>query len=581
MALANTRAVGRREGFLCALLPVAVGALSSLAVAEMRQPDSLIGPDSYMRLVRLHDTVAAHRPMHVVARDGSGHGTVLHWSHLLDSFLLLLATPLGWFMPEHAALHTAGLLLGALSLAALGYACVWAVAPFVPPAWRWMATVAGILAPAVWSYGLIGIVHHHLPAVVVAVATWGWAARIGAGMPGGIALGIWAAFGIWLTPETLPLTMLGFGAVYVAWVERGGIGLAASIRATGIALFAAVVAAWLVDPPLGGHRAVEFDRISIVFVGIAAVIALLGCAIAAIEGREGRWHRRLLLSATAGAILSGAWLFCVPTVLDGTNAVMSDADRHAFFDNIVEMQPVTTAIGVAQYLFTGLLGAGFALWLFARHRSAIALYIAVCMLALVAAGATHLRFAPYPEIAAALLIPVALSAIPPRRSVGRLGIVLLTLIVPLLGAKIRIAAEAQATAHRPSCQIAGLTDILTRFGDAVVLASVNDTPELLYRTQLRTVGSLYHRHTAAFLRLRAAWRSTPSTAWSAERPPSAVLATEATLLIACPQTKRSPLVQDLPPDTLDDWLNWGQMPRWLHEVARDPTSGTIVYRITR
>ena len=45
---------------------------------------------------------------------------------------------------------------------------------------------------------------------------------------------------------------------------------------------------------------------------------------------------------------------------------------------------------------------------------------------------------------------------------------------------------------------------------AVVPADVNDTPDLLYRTQVRTVGSLYHRDIEAFARLRAAWRVPPS-----------------------------------------------------------------------
>ena len=83
------------------------------------------------------------------------------------------------------------------------------------------------------------------------------------------------------------------------------------------------------------------------------------------------------------------------------------------------------------------------------------------------------------------------------------------------------------------------------------------------------------------MRLRAAWRSKPSTGWYDEQPPPEVLATEATLAIACPRTKRSPLVQDAMSETLDDWLNWGQVPRWLKEVARDPASGNIVYRIVR
>ena len=581
MVLPNTRGIGWREGLFCALLPVLIEVLSSVRVAEMRLPDSLIGPDSHMRLVRLRDILAAHRPLHVVARDASGHGTVLHWSHLLDSVLLILAAPLGWFMPEGAALHAAGLLLGAVSLAALGYASVWAVAPFVRTDWRWMAAVTTIMAPAVWAYGLIGIVHHHTFVVLVAVMSWGWAARLIAGWPGGIALGTWAAAGLWLTPEALPLSVLGFGAVFVAWVDRGGTCAAAGIRATGFSMLAVTVAVWLVDPPAGGHRAVELDRISIVFVGVAAVFAGLGGAIVWIDRRVRTWPGRLGASAMVGVVLCAGWLLCFPAALDGSQTVMSDTERRAFFDFIVEMQPVDTMAAVAHYLFTGLLAAVFLVWMGVRSRSPVAAYASVAMVALISAAATHLRFASYPEVAAALLMPAALDAVRKHRMAVRLGIVVLVLVVPLLGSMVRFSAEARRTAHDPSCKIGGLIAILAPFGNAVVLANVNDTPELLYRTQLRSVGSLYHRNSAAFMRLRAAWRSQPGTAWTDETPPPEVLATEATLLIACPSTKRSALVQDLPPGTLDDWLNWGQVPRWLKEIARDPASGNIVYRIVR
>ena len=56
----------------------------------------LTGPDSYMRLVRLEDKLRQHQIAYVVVGDGSGAGTLLHWSHLLDLVLSLLAAPLRW-----------------------------------------------------------------------------------------------------------------------------------------------------------------------------------------------------------------------------------------------------------------------------------------------------------------------------------------------------------------------------------------------------------------------------------------------------------------------------------------------------
>jgi hypothetical protein len=230
------------------------------------------------------------------------------------------------------------------------------------------------------------------------------------------------------------------------------------------------------------------------------------------------------------------------------------------------------------YLFTSFLGLLFLAWLAIRHRSVVLAYAVVGMAVLIVFAAMHVRFAPYPEAAAALLVPAVLDRVRRQWSVVRIGIVILILAGPLAGFAIDAAKKNQTG---PSCEIGGMADTLAQFGDAVVLANVNIAPELLYRTKLKTVGSLYSFNPRAFLRLWAAWRSRPGTDWNDTEPPPQVLATEATLLIFCPTPGRSLLVADLPEGTLMDRLNWGQIPRWLHEVARDPASGNIVYRIDR
>jgi hypothetical protein len=112
-------------GLLALILDVAIGTphLRAVAAGEM------LNPDSYMRLVRLRDILTAHAAIDVVARDNSGAGTVLHWSHLLDSLLLLLALPLTPVVGQAEALRWAGILLGPLAAASLGIAVAWATAP--------------------------------------------------------------------------------------------------------------------------------------------------------------------------------------------------------------------------------------------------------------------------------------------------------------------------------------------------------------------------------------------------------------------------------------------------------------------
>ena len=573
--------LGWREGVACALLPVVIELASALLRDGFPRPSGSIDADTAIRLVRLRDIVAAHSPLHAIARDGSGHGTILHWSHFLDSLLLMIAAPFGWLMPTDAALFTAGLVLGMISLAGLGFSCAWAVAPCVGVAWRWIAPTAAVLTPAIWAYGQIGIVHHHLLAVLVAVVCWGWSARLilqPAG-PGAIALGAWAATGLWMTPETVPLSVLGLGAVFLAWVGDPRIGSA--IRTIGLTMFGVVLAAFLVDPPATGYAAQEFDRISLVFVGVAAVFAALGCAIPAIGRRAAGWQQRFAAAALVGAVLGGAWLLCFPAFLRGSDTIMSEAEWHAFFGFINEMQPVATGARAVSYLLTPALAALFLVWLAVRHRSVLCLYAAAGSVVSIALAQRHVRFAPYPEAVAVLLLPVALTMVERHirrdgaQMAARLSIVVAVLIVPIFGALVLRAERAgPATA---SCRI---VDRLDAFGDAVTVADVNASPELLYRTQLRTVGSLYHRNPTGFLRLRAAWRSRPDPAHPAAVPPE-IDAAEATLVIFCPNPGRSPLVADLPADTLLDRLDRGEVPPWLREAARIPASGNIVFRVVR
>ncbi|MBV8095264.1 MAG: hypothetical protein JO110_18940, partial [Acetobacteraceae bacterium] len=77
---------------------------------------SLVNPDSYMRLIRLQEILRQQAPLHTVPRDGSGLGTVLHWSHLLDSIVLALACPLVPVFGWHAALYWIAVAFGPLSL---------------------------------------------------------------------------------------------------------------------------------------------------------------------------------------------------------------------------------------------------------------------------------------------------------------------------------------------------------------------------------------------------------------------------------------------------------------------------------
>jgi hypothetical protein len=142
--------------------------------------------------------------------------------------------------------------------------------------------------------------------------------------------------------------------------------------------------------------------------------------------------------------------------------------------------------------------------------------------------------------------------------------------VALLGKLLQPAAAAAA--DKPDCSVRTLAPKLAPYAGEVVLSDANDVPELLYRTGVLTVGSLYHRNAAGFLRLRAAWNGAAS-----ETVPPAVRATEASYVLVC--RHKPPPQAGMTEAPLQTALAKGDAPAWLDPVFDDRLSGFALYRV--
>lgn len=541
---------------------------------------ALINPDSYMRLVRLRDGLAVGHVGHVVAADGSGAGTVLHWSHLLDTLLVLLAVPLRPWLDWSAALFVAAALLGPLSVWVLGAALAWAVAPVAAPRFLWAAPLAAGLSAPVLAYGATGVAHHHVLLLAAAVFVCGACGRAARGdRLAGWRAGLAAAVAIWLTPETLPALAAGFFLPLLAWLRRPGDARRgrgiADAMALGAAAFALVTAcAWIVDPPMQ-RWAADIDRVSVVYVALGGAVAVAGGAFGvAARLPVGPGWRAIAALAPATAALP-LWAAAFPAVLRGPGGLMESATAHAFFAGIAEMRPVEGVGEAALYLWPGMAATALAAALGWRGRDpawAWATWVAAVAVGL---AAWHVRFAGFPAMCAAAALPVALtraSALRPasRRAPARVGAFAVVLLLPILPALAGALPDHPAYA----CPVRAALPLLAAHPGAVVLSSVNEVPELLWRTRVRTVGSLYHRNAAAFLRLRAAWRSgTDGTS-----VPDAVRATGAQYVLICPALSGPAAGAD----TLWDRLRRDDPPPWLSPagVGR-PAPGIAAPRLWR
>ncbi len=51
----------------------------------------------------------------------------------------------------------------------------------------------------------------------------------------GFAMGAWAGIGIWLTPESMPFTLMAFAGLWLAWLQQPGSGHSRMIAETAAA----------------------------------------------------------------------------------------------------------------------------------------------------------------------------------------------------------------------------------------------------------------------------------------------------------------------------------------------------------
>jgi hypothetical protein len=374
----------------------------------------------------------------------------------------------------------------------------------------------------------------------------------------------------------------------LAWLSRPSHpGYRAALRSAGTGFLLLIALALAIDPPYGGYQDAELDRLSLVYL----VLAIAVCAIGWTLWQLGRLplsaaRRRAIGFAVALAGL-GLWLALFPGVIKGHYALMDAARMQAFFGVLSEMQPIGTLHDAWADLLDGVLATLAVAAIAIRRRSLLWAYGALVGIFTLVLGALHLRFATYPTIFAAAVVPIAgtyagrslAQHTAGIQSFARIALLALFFIGPRAGeavGRLSSPATAQAATTAASCEPRSVVGMLAPYAGQIVMADINDNPELLYRTRIITAGSAYLPDVAAFMRLRAAWRSLPSA-----DVPDEVRSTRAGWLLFCPAAGRSRLVADLPPVTLWDRLNRNDVPAWLSKAGDTPGSGYTLYRIAR
>src|SRR5438552_2542756 len=115
---------------------------------------------------------------------------------------------------------------------------------------------------------------------------------------------------------------------------------------------------------------------------------------------------RMLAACFVAILCACVWAASFRRAIFGADMLVDAGIRDAMFGHIVEMMPVRGALSWLHFLATGTLATLVVTGLAMRRRSWILGYAALCTVALLVLGWTHVRFAAYPEAAGAIVLPI-------------------------------------------------------------------------------------------------------------------------------------------------------------------------------
>lgn len=486
----------------------------------------LVGPDSYLRLVRIAELSATWGWYDdTIARINAPHGMSLHWTRPFDLVLLVGAATLTPIMGFDKALYWSAQWVSPLLHIFVLIGLYWATAPLLDPWRRFLVLVAGMGQVAVIVYAVPGRADHHMLILLAFVLTLGLTLRMllrphdtKLALGAGALLG----FGLWVSTEFLLTLFFTLGALGLSWLRHGTTARRNQWHTLGLGLV--VLVALLAERPPGAYLSEEFDRISVVHLFVASLAFGLWTVVLAIERKRPVCESLAVRSAILGigGLLAAGLLFAVyPKFFGGPSVDMDPRLAPILLDDIGELQPLLPTDGKSLTQFLTFLGPTlvaipflvFLLW--DERRGAVWegwLYLGLMTLLFLPLALALLRFAPYvgiliaiplAELVGRLMKPLnRLVSLAPVRFALRFGLVgLFVLGFAVASSAMNLAGPKEP---RPDCGLSGISTLLNDpegLGDRsrIILAHMDRGSELLYRTRHAVIAATYHRNTQGLL----------------------------------------------------------------------------------
>ncbi|OYX09439.1 MAG: hypothetical protein B7Z08_05440, partial [Sphingomonadales bacterium 32-68-7] len=319
-----------RMAAIWAVLSGIIVAMNAYNIAAREFPD----PDDILRLVQVRDLLAGQDwfDLHQYRLDPP-HGTLMHWSRLVDIPLAAILGSLTWLLGPLLAETVTIVLVPLLTLGVvLAVVCKVADRFFSGDEVTFAGLALGLSPLFVAQIQPLRIDHHGWQVACVMVALLGLLP--GRRGRGAVLSGVALAFGLSISLEILP-HLAAFGLVFgLRWLvhhdRRSLPTFLLTLTATLGALFLATRG--LVD--LAAHC----DAVSPVHLAVFSTTTLATLAVAAVDPRSRLAATGLLgLSAAAGlAVL----LTVTPECVSGPFGNLEPEVRHFWYENVLEGLPV-------------------------------------------------------------------------------------------------------------------------------------------------------------------------------------------------------------------------------------------------
>ncbi|MFQ5764445.1 MAG: hypothetical protein ACE5GT_05910 [Rhodospirillales bacterium] len=497
---------------------------------------NLVDSDGYARLLRVRRLLESGAWFDSsLPRANWPDGGSLHWTRLFDVLLIGLGLPLVPALGQAKALYLSGVVISPLLHLAAAAALAWAARPLIG---REGGLVAGALTAVqfgVLGYATVGHADHHMLHGLIAVVAFGATVRALGGHESAdrhaVAAGAVLAMGLWVGIEALVTAGLCLGALGLRWVladsDAANRWAERNLRAA-LALLAGLAAVLLVERGPAGLGDVGYDRVSIVHLTLAGMIAAFWAVVAGLArrgipaGRDGR-----LVAGLAGAAVAAAELgFLFPRVFVNP---LKDFDPVilAIFESVAEYAPIADVPHFLLYLGAAVVGLPWAAWRLRREWPGPDAYPWLLLVALalitVLFAMSWIRWSMYAglfTVVAVADLALWVDAACDRRFAGtaRIAVKTAAVVTIAVGPLVLGVAAVYATAERPAeatetaaaeeddprpCPVQALARVLElppwNARPRAILASANFGAELLYRTRHRVTATIHHSNAAGIL----------------------------------------------------------------------------------